>query len=74
MKNEKDAVEFFKWATELIARKGPTSFWPRVITMQPHGKEYQILNEKGETVHNRNRFLSAEEVYEYYLKEENAKN
>lgn len=68
MKSEKDAVEFFKWATELIARKGPTSFWPRVIIMQPYGEEYQIINEKSELIHKRNEFLNAEEVYEYYLK------
>lgn len=35
MENKNDEVEFFKWATELIARKGSTSFSPRVIIMQP---------------------------------------
>ena len=71
MDNKNDAVEFFKWATELIARKEPTSFQPRVIIMQPWGEKYQIINEKGEFISDR---ISAEEVYEYYLREKNAKN
>lgn len=68
-----NAIEFFKWCNEPIyLKKGTISHESRVVPQQPDFEYFQIIDENGKNSLGRGKYLTAEELYDYWL--QNVKN
>ena len=62
------AVDFFKWCNTPIYRAvGELGFRLRVQPQFPEYDTYLVIDETGYSVFHKGKFLSAEELYEYWL-------
>ncbi len=70
--HKKHAIEFLKWATELIANASNTGLkWQtRAVPQQPFGDCFIVINRSGYNILPEGKFLTHEELYEYWLKEQ----
>ncbi len=74
LKNEANnqAVEFLKWCNTPVYRAiGKLSFMLRIQPQFPEYNTYLVIDETGNSVFPNGKFLSAEELYEYYFQYRN---
>ncbi len=65
----KEAIAFLKWCnTRIYKRAGGLGFQFRVQPQHPEYNTYVIINELGDSVFPVGKFLSFEEVYQYWIK------
>ena len=67
--DSKKASQFLNWCnTPMYRSTNELGFQKRVIAQFPDYNTYVIINEKGESIFPKGKFLTTEEVYEYWLK------
>lgn len=67
--NTSDAAEFIDWCNTPIYRvPGELGFKLRVVAQFPEYNSYIVIDETGNSVFPREKFLTSAEVYEYWIK------
>ena len=69
MKTDKEiAVEFLTWCNKPTYRNpGELGFKPRVVAQFPEYELYLIMGETGNSVLPRGKFLTAEELFDFWI-------
>lgn len=73
----KEAIEFLKWCdTPMYRAVNELSFRPRCICQFPDYDVYMVIDENGNNVfaYTEKLFLTAEELYNYWLKQRQNEN
>jgi hypothetical protein len=62
------AVKFIKWCNEPMYRAdGELGFRERALAQFPDYKEYILINEKGENVFGKGKFLTTQELFKEFI-------
>ena len=70
--NKEELIKFIEWINHPIYKDvGMLCYQSRVIAMYPDKKEYLIIDEKGNSVLPKGKFLNTEELIDYYYKHRN---
>jgi hypothetical protein len=63
-----DVVKFLEWCNKPLYNIGNSIGWQlRVKALYPEYNTFYIFNKQGEVIHGRGIYLTAEQVYEYWL-------